>query len=70
MITDSKNSVLLDKYQKACEDENDAIEALIDYLSLPSINKETIDQLSGQMEAAHSKSIALRSQLEAVRIDK
>ena len=75
MITDTKNyvcknSVLLDEYKKACEDEAAAIIALHDYRILPATQKEIMNQLSGQMETAHNKRIDIRSQLEAVRIDK
>lgn len=68
MITDNKNSALLDEYQKACEDEIVARIALHDYLSLPATQKEIMSQLSDQMETAHNKLMDTYNKLVAVRI--
>lgn len=70
MIIDSKNSDLMNEYKKACEDETAAITALHEYISSPSPNMEIMVQLSDAMENAHNKSMDIRGQLEAVRIDK
>ena len=68
MITDSKNSVLLDEYKKACEDETAARKALHDYMTLPTTKKEIMEQLSDQIKTAHKKLMDAYNKLGAVRI--